>query len=280
MNIDQRVARGSVVITGTSSGIGEACALHLDKLGFRVFATVRKEADADALRQKTSDKLTPIIMDVTDADSIASAVETVSAAVSEAGLAGLINSAGICVSGPFELVPVENVREQFAVNVIGLVAVTQACIPLLRKGKGRIINMGSVHRRKAVPFHSAYSASHWAIEALSSALRFELLPWGIPVVNIEGDAVATRLREKSEAAEKELMKGISAKSRELYEGVLAFRNQLGEKAWQSAVGADSVAEVVAEALTSETPKNRYAVGSDSGAMALLTQLFPDEVDAG
>jgi NAD(P)-dependent dehydrogenase (short-subunit alcohol dehydrogenase family) len=280
MNIDQRAARGGVVITGTSSGIGEACALHLDKLGFRVFATVRKETDADALRQQASDDLTPIIMDVTDAASIASAVEPISDAVGEAGLAGLINSAGICVSGPFEVVLIENVREQFEVNVIGLVAVTQACIPLLRKGKGRIINMGSVHRRKAVPFHSAYSASHWAVEALSSALRFELLPWGIPVINIEADAVATRLREKSEAAEDEMMKSLSQKSRELYEGVLAFRNEMGEKAWQSAVGADSVAEVVAEALTSETPKNRYAVGSDSGAMALLTQLFPDEVDSG
>jgi NAD(P)-dependent dehydrogenase (short-subunit alcohol dehydrogenase family) len=266
MNIDQRAAEGSVVITGTSSGIGEACALYLDRLGFRVFATVRKESDADALRQKASDHLTPIIMDVTDADSIASAAETVSTAVGEAGLAGLVNNAGICVSGPFEFVPVEQIREQFEVNVVGLVAVTQAFIPLLRKGRGRIINMGSVHRRKAVPFYSAYSASHWAIEALSSALRFELLPWGISVISIEGDAVATRLREK--------------RSRELYEGVLAFKNQLGERAWQSAVGADSVAEVVGEALISETPKNRYAVGSDSGAMALLTQLFPDEVDAG
>ena len=280
MNIDQRPGRGGVVITGTSSGIGEACALYLDKLGFQVFAAVRKEGDADALRRKASDHLTPIIMDVTDAESVASAARVVSDAVGEAGLAGLINSAGICVSGPFEVVPVENVREQFEVNVIGLVAVTQAFLPLLRRGGGRIINLGSVHRRKAVPFHAPYSASHWAVEALSSALRFELLPWGIPIIIIEADAVATRLKEKSEAAEEEMMRSLPQEERELYEGILAFRNQAAEKAWASAVGADSVAEKAAEALTAETPENRYVVGSDSAALSIMTQFFPDEVDAG
>src|SRR6266550_9407293 len=141
---DRRIPlANTIVVTGASSGIGKACALQLDKLGFRVFAGVRREMDSDALRCETSATLTPILLDITDADSITSAVDIVTTAIGGIGLAGIINNAGIAVAGPLEFLPVDEIRKQFEVNVIGQIAVTQAFLPLLRQGQGRIINIGS-----------------------------------------------------------------------------------------------------------------------------------------
>src|SRR6185503_17646090 len=125
----------AVVITGASTGIGAACALQLDRLGFRVFAGVRKPADGEALQRQASDRLTPILIDVTDAASIATAADTVAAFVGEAGLAGLVNNAGIGVAGPLEFLPIAELRRQLEINVIGQVAVTQTFLPLLRQGR-------------------------------------------------------------------------------------------------------------------------------------------------
>jgi NAD(P)-dependent dehydrogenase (short-subunit alcohol dehydrogenase family) len=278
MGTDPGNTKGAVVITGASSGIGEACALHLDKLGFRVFGTVRRETDAAALRQKASQHLTPLIMEVTEVASVDSAAEAVASAVDEKGLAGLVNNAGLCVSGPLEFMPLEKVREQFEVSVIGLVAVTQAFLPLLRQCRGRIINIGSVQGRKPVPFHAPYSASHFAMEALYAALRFELLPWGIQVSILQADAVDTPLRTKSQVAEDSWFRELPQEDRALYEGILDIRNQARDKAWQGAIGTISIAETVAEALTAEKPKNRYVVGSESAAWAIMSQFLPDERD--
>jgi NAD(P)-dependent dehydrogenase (short-subunit alcohol dehydrogenase family) len=137
---DNRMATGSIVITGASTGIGEACALRLDALGYRVFAGVRKPADGEALKKKASGQLSPLLLDVTSEESLAAAVRT----VGDIPLAGLVNNAGIVVAGPLELVPIAMWRKQLEVNVIGQVAVTQAFLPMLRAGRGRIVNMGSV----------------------------------------------------------------------------------------------------------------------------------------
>ncbi|MEX0791398.1 MAG: SDR family NAD(P)-dependent oxidoreductase, partial [Actinomycetota bacterium] len=170
--------RGAVVITGASTGIGRATAPRLAAIGFRVFAGVRKQADADSLKQEAP-AVTPLILDVTDEHSIAEAATAVKAAVGANGLAGLVNNAGITVPGPLEFLPAEDLRRQFEVNVIGPIAVTQAFMPLLRAGKGRIVNVGSIGGRVSTPFLGAYSASKFAIEAISDALRVELRPWGI-----------------------------------------------------------------------------------------------------
>src|SRR4051794_36267468 len=142
----------SVVVTGASSGIGEACAIRLVRAGFRVFAGVRGEQDGAALRSEAPGRLVPIVLDVVDADSIRSAVDAVSAAVGEAGLGGLVNNAGIVVAGPLEFLPLTEIRKQLEVNVIGQIAVIQAFLPLLRRGCGRIVNMGSTGGRVAMPF--------------------------------------------------------------------------------------------------------------------------------
>jgi NAD(P)-dependent dehydrogenase (short-subunit alcohol dehydrogenase family) len=122
----------AVVITGASTGIGRACAIELDRRGFHVFAGVRTASAAEQLRAEASARLTLVVIDVTEADTIAAAAKTVAEAVGDVGIAGLVNNAGIAVPGPIELVPIENFRRQLEVNVIGQVAVTQAFLPLLR----------------------------------------------------------------------------------------------------------------------------------------------------
>ena len=153
----------AIVITGASTGIGQACALHLDKLGFRVFAGVRNETDASSLEQDSSDRLTPVYIDITKPDSILKASKIMEAELKTVGLHGLVNNAGIVIAGPLEFVPIDALRSQLEINVIGQVAVTQALLPLLRRSRGRIINMSSVSGRVATPFLGPYAASKFAL---------------------------------------------------------------------------------------------------------------------
>jgi NAD(P)-dependent dehydrogenase (short-subunit alcohol dehydrogenase family) len=249
----------AVVVTGASSGIGEACALHLDKLSFRVFAGVRQEAAGDALRQRASDRLMPLLIDVTDADTIAAAVAMVATAAGEAGLAGLVNNAGIAIAGPLEFLPIAELRRQLEVNVIGQIAVTQAFLPLLRKGQGRIINIGSVSGRVASPFQGPYCASKFALEALTTSLRMELRPWNIPVVMIEPGIIATQIREKSVAAAEEIARNLPPQAHELYDPALAALRKNVIALANTGLPVDAVAKAVIHALTAPTPKDRYVV---------------------
>ena len=152
----------SVLVTGASTGIGKAIALALHARGFVVFAGVRRESDGVALRREAGDRLKPVLLDVTRQDSIARAV----AAISEqtgGELYGLVNNAGVGLGGPLEIVPIEETRKLMEVNVIGLLAVTQAFLPLLRKGQGRIVNIGSLAGIVAMPGGSSYAASGWTM---------------------------------------------------------------------------------------------------------------------
>lgn len=173
--------KGAVVITGASRGMGRKMALYLSSHGFHVFAGCRKAADTAYFATEQRNHLTPLLLDVTNQASIAAALETVSGAVGEAGLQGLINNAGIGVSGPIEQVPMDMVEELLRVNVMGPIAVTQKFLPLLRKGQGRIVNISSVSGFLTPPYAGIYSASKFALEAISNALRMELKPWNISV---------------------------------------------------------------------------------------------------
>src|SRR5215471_7353856 len=157
-----------VFITGTSTGIGRASALRLTRAGFHVFAGVRKEADAASLRAEEP-AITPILMDVADARSIATARATLEAQVD--ALDGLVNNAGVGLSAPLEFVPVDRLRQHFEVNVFGQIAVTQALLPLIRRARGRIVNMGSVGGHIAIPFGGALSGSKSAFGAMNDSLR-------------------------------------------------------------------------------------------------------------
>jgi NAD(P)-dependent dehydrogenase (short-subunit alcohol dehydrogenase family) len=264
-----------VVITGASTGIGRACALRTDAMGFRVFAGVRKQVDGDALTQAASTRLTPVMIDVTDEASIAAAKQTVAAAAGESGIAGLVNNAGIGVGGPLEFVPLDDLRRQFEVNVFGQIAVAQAFLPMLRSGRGRIVNIGSISGRMASPFIAPYSASKFAMEALTDALRIELRPWGIGVSIIEPGSIATSIWDKARETTNALERDLSDEAKALYGPAIEAVRTFVEDTEKRAIPADRVAKAVAHALTSKRPKTRYLVGMDAHLQAALAAVVPD-----
>ncbi|MCB0211463.1 MAG: SDR family oxidoreductase [Anaerolineae bacterium] len=266
--------RNAVVVTGASSGIGRACALELDKAGYEVFATVRKEEDAEALRQAASEYLTPIFMDVTNETSIAVAVNIVTEAVGETGLVGLVNNAGVGVPGPIEYITADGLRRQFEINVFGQVRVTQAFLPLIRQAQGRIINIGSVGGKITMPFGGALCASKHAMEAITDALRLELYPWGVHVVLVAPASIATPAVDRLLHDSEDTIRQLPPTGRQRYEQ--SFRNFVKTAVAREKKGSppEVVAQTVLKALTVETPKTRYSVGAHAGVLTVMPQILP------
>lgn len=267
--------RGAVLVTGASTGIGEACARRLDALGFRVFAGVRRDADAQPLWRDASPRLVPVRLEVTDPASVAAAVGKVRAAVGEAGLAGLVNNAGIVVVAPVECLPLDELRRQLEVNVVGVVAVTQAALPLLRAARGRVVNVGSISGRVASPFLGAYSASKFALEALTDALRLEVRSFGVEVSIVEPGAIATPIWRKGGENARQLLAAYPPEGRALYEAALVSMERVAAGSARRAIPADRVADVVVHALTARRPRTRYLVGLDARLQVLMRALLPD-----
>jgi len=265
----------SVVITGASTGIGAVCALHLDKLGFRVFAGVRKDEDGEALKARASERLRPIQIDVTQTDPIAAAAAEVSEAVGAEGLDGLVNNAGIAVAGPLEFLPIEELRRQLDVNVIGLVAVTQAFLPLIRKARGRIVNIGSISGKRTRPFVAPYAASKHAIEALSDGLRMELRAWGIEVCLLEPGTIATPIWEKTRVKSDVLEKDMPEECKRLYGPAMDKLKVAIERIVTKATPPEDVAKTVLHALTAPRPKTRYLMGRNARLEAILVGCLSD-----
>jgi NAD(P)-dependent dehydrogenase (short-subunit alcohol dehydrogenase family) len=267
----------SVFITGASTGIGKACALRLNALGFRVFAGVRQEKDGEELQRITSNNLVPIHLDVTDANSIAAAGELLYATLDDKGLDGLINNAGIAIAGPIEFIPIGELRHQFEVNVIGQVAVTQAFLGLLRQASGRIVNISSISGQVAFPLLGPYASSKFALEAISDALRVELRPWGINVILIEPGRIATPIWEKSMAKANENLQVLPTRGKELYGSIIDYVRASMMNPSRSMLRVETVAEVVEQALTARKPKPRYAIGRKTGRRILLFKFLPTGV---
>ncbi|HUE75360.1 MAG TPA: SDR family oxidoreductase [Chloroflexota bacterium] len=276
METTDRRSLSAVVITGASTGIGRACALHLDRLGFTVFAGVRREADGEVLKSMSSGLLVPILLDVTVDASVEQARQIVAAKVGDSGLVGLINNAGIAIAGPIEFLPIEDLRRQFDVNVVGQVRVTQAFLPLLRTGRGRIVNVGSIAGRNSLPFIGAYNASKSALASLTDALRVELRPWGIEVSLIEPSSIATPIWEKSLATAEEIFADSPPAATALYGPALGFLRAIGARAGTTAVSTDQVVRAVVHALTAKRPKTRYLVGKSVRLRVAFT-LLPDRM---
>ncbi len=277
MAANGNVGKGAVVVTGASTGIGHACALHLAGLGYLVFAGVRSQADAERIGREGSGRLSPLLLDVTNAAAIEQAAKEVRAAVGDAGLAGLVNNAGIVVSSPLEFVPLDDLRKQFEVNVIGAVAVTQAFLPLLRRAKGRIVNIGSIGDRNALPFVGPYAASKSALAALNESLRRELRGSGMEVSLIEPGAVATPIWDKSEAAADERLAKLPPEAERLYGTALEKMRAAAKKVSAGAVPPEEVAKAVEAALTSPRPRTRTLIGTEAKVQAFLRWLLPDRV---
>lgn len=256
----------SVVITGASTGIGRGCALRMDALGWRVFAGVRKEVDATSLRAEASERLTPLFLDVSDSKSILEARELVTQALGTEGLTGLVNNAAVPYGGPIEHLDIQEIRRTFDVNFFGLIEVTQAFIPLLRRAQGRIVNMSSISGWIASPFLSPYSTSKFALEALSDALRVELHPWNIHVAVIEPGAIDTPIWAKGGEIIRRLIEHSPSEMMELYSSAI---EGMKRRLVPHGIPPESVIRAVAQALTSKRPKTRYAVGPD----AMLVRVF-------
>lgn len=264
----------AVVVTGASSGIGRSCALRLDAAGWRVFAGVRSAANGDALRAAASERLVPVPVDVTDADSVQQLASVVSAAVGADGLQGLVNNAGVATGGVLEAVDLGEFRRVLEVNVTGQLAVTQCLIPLLRRGRGRIVMMSSIAGRSATPIMGPYAASKHALEALTDTLRLELHPWGIHVSAVEPGVIATPIWAKALVTAEALLARYSMEMRKLYgpliDSMITGLGKIG------GAPVELVSDAVMHALQAPRPKTRYVVGSDA-RMRVWIERLPDRL---
>jgi NAD(P)-dependent dehydrogenase (short-subunit alcohol dehydrogenase family) len=264
---------GGVVITGASTGIGEATALRLDEIGFRVFAGVRKPEDGERLRSKASDRLRIVHpFDVTDAEQIAAAKQLVESELDGEPLTGIVNNAGIGSGGPLEAIDLDDFRQSLEVNTVGALAVSQAFLPLLRSSRGRIVNMSSIGGRLAQPFAGPYIASKFALEGVNDVLRRELIAWGIDVIAIEPGTIATPIWEKSSSKADELLAGMTPEQRQLYGTRAEKMSKILARQTKRGVPPSKVADAVEHALTSSRPKTRYLIGDARLLLALKTLL--------
>jgi hypothetical protein len=263
----------SVVITGASTGIGWATAKLLLGRGFRVFGSVRKQADADRLSNEFGANFIPLLFDVTDEAAVLAAAREVRAALNGETLTGLVNNAGIAVAGPVLELAADEFRRQMDINVIGPIISTQAFGPLLGsdpslKGpKGRIVMISSVAGRNGNPMGAAYSASKHAIEGLSESLRRELMLFGIDVIIVAPGAVKTPIWSKGDEVD------ISAYKNSPYLPALGKVRQFTKHLSEIGLPPEKIAEVIAEALTSASPKVRYQVTPDP-MRHLITGVLP------
>jgi NAD(P)-dependent dehydrogenase (short-subunit alcohol dehydrogenase family) len=261
------------VVTGASSGIGEACARRLAGLGFDVFAGVRRDEDGERLAREIPG-LSPLRIDVTDHDSIAAAARAVADATG-GRLAGLVNNAGIAVPAPLEHQPIADFRHQLEVNLIGQVAVTQAFLPQLRAARGRIVNVSSIGGKVAVPLLGAYAASKFALEGLSDTLRRELRPWRVEVSVIEPGTIATPIWDKGIASGDALQQGMSDEAQRDYGPLIATVRTASEQGARTGLPPDAVAKDVAHALTARKPRTRYLVGREAKSRGTAARFLPD-----
>jgi NAD(P)-dependent dehydrogenase (short-subunit alcohol dehydrogenase family) len=266
---------GAVVVTGASTGIGRATALHLDKQGYRVFAGVRKEADAKSLADEASDNLTPTTIDVTEDGSIKAAKDKVQSAIGEDGLVGLVNNAGIGDGGPVETMDLDVLRKVLEVNLVGQVAVTQAFLPMIREVPGTIVFIASIGGRVASPFMSPYNTSKFGIEALGESLRQELAPWAIDVAVIEPGSIDTPIWSKGADTIDDQKGNMSPAETRLYSKQLDRMEEVLSETASRGIPPEKVAKVIHEAIRSEKPKHRYLVGRDAKIAARLKGTLPD-----
>jgi NAD(P)-dependent dehydrogenase (short-subunit alcohol dehydrogenase family) len=266
---------GAVVVTGASTGIGRATALYLDKQGYRVFAGVRKKADAESLAEEGSDQLTPITIDVTKERSIASAKQKVQRAVGKEGLVGLVNNAGVGDGGPVETMDLDILRNVLEVNLVGQVAVTQAFLPLVRKVPGTIVFIASIGGRIASPFMSPYNTSKFAIEALGESLRHEVSPWEIDVAVIEPGSIDTPIWRKGAETIDEQTAKMSPDAKRLYGKQLVRMEEVLTETVNRGISPNEVAKAIHHAIQSDNPKHRYLVGRDAKIGARLKGIVPD-----
>jgi NAD(P)-dependent dehydrogenase (short-subunit alcohol dehydrogenase family) len=277
----------TALVTGASTGIGQATALRLARAGWTVLAGVRDDAAGSRLAAEAAERggasVEPIALDVTDARQIADAAGLLAsrAGSGRGRLDALVNNAGIGVGGPLELIGIDDVRRQLDVNVVGQVAVTQAMLPALRAARtprgtgGRIVFVSSVGGRVAMAFTAPYAASKHAIEAIGDALRVELRTSGVQVALVEPGSVATPIWDKGRAEAKDF--DVPDELRQQYGHIPEVIDRMLRSTGERGVPAEQVAETIERALTARRMRARYVVGRDARAMIAIRRLLPDLV---
>jgi NAD(P)-dependent dehydrogenase (short-subunit alcohol dehydrogenase family) len=258
-------SKRTVLVTGTSTGIGRATAELLVACGYRVLAGTRAVGDPPHV----PDGCEPVHLDVTCCDDVTALVEQLRAACPD-GLYALVNNAGVAPPNPVELIDLDEFRQVMEINVVGPLRLIQACLPMLRKQpRSRIINMSSMNGTMAMPMVGAYSASKFALEALSDTLRVELRPWKISVSCIRPGQVRTEIFTKALAALGERARQIPAELLPGYAKLFAKSKQFSKRGANDGIGADVVARAVLKALRARWPRARYFVGFDAKGLNLL-----------
>jgi NAD(P)-dependent dehydrogenase (short-subunit alcohol dehydrogenase family) len=275
--MNQTSSKPAVFITGTSSGIGRVTALELDRLGYRVLASVRRQEDAQALQAEASPSLLPIMLELTEAQSIAQAKTRVSKIVGQAGLAGLVNNAGYGFTSPLEFVPLDELRHLFEVHVFGALALIQAMLPLLRRAKGRIVNMSSTATLNVAPFHGPYSCAKLSLNGISAALRRELRPQGIEVSNIICGSIRTPIWERGSQQSDAVMNAQPAAAQELYGQNWEILGRFFQDLGANGQPPELAAKAILHALTARRPKANYYVGPDARLYKIAGMLLPDRL---
>ena len=254
--------KGTVFVTGASSGIGKATVERLAADGVPVIAGVRREADVPAVATGH------VLIDLGEPESVTTAAKQL-LEQTDGALTGLVNNAGINVNGPFEALPVEEWRRQFEVNLFGQLTLTRELLPALLDSRGRIVTVGSVGGRFSAPFLGPYSASKFAVRAWMDALRHELAPQGVKAVLVEPGAIATPIWGKGNAHADAVLDGMSEEQKARYSGQVAKARKAAGLAERNAIAPEKVAGVIAKALTARKPNGRYLVGVDAHLQAAV-----------
>jgi NAD(P)-dependent dehydrogenase (short-subunit alcohol dehydrogenase family) len=265
-----------VLVTGASSGLGRAMAKGFAERGYDVFAGVRRAEDGREL-EAFHPGLHPVILDVTEEKTVTAAAELLHEELGERGLGGVVNNAGIAQVGPLEYLGQEQWQYQFDVNVLGAVAVTREMLPLVRRGAGRLIFVGSIGGRLAPPLLGPYCASKFALEGLTEALRHELRPWGIPVVLLVPGTVRTAIWSKTRDQVEALSRQLPAEALERYG---AFFHQFGQSVDQqqrTGLDVEVVTRIALRAMTAAKPRPRYVIGAEAHMVELLTRVLPSRI---
>ncbi len=267
----------TAVITGTSSGIGRSCVERMSRAGWRVFATVRKESDRDKLRTEFPNFVYPVLMDVENEASIAAAAREIGSQLSGVGLDGLVNVAGIGMLRPLEYATMQDLRQIFEINFFGQVACIQAFSRMLRKGRGRIVNITTVGVNLALPFGGLLNASKSAFAKVSDTLRLEMHPFGVRVIAIEPGAISTPAVDKTVGDLERVISNLPPEAQQQYGALIRKMGRRGYEMEKNGSSPDVVAEAVHHALTSRRPRIRYRVGKHARLLATLPKILPESV---
>jgi short-subunit dehydrogenase len=267
----KNIGKDWVVITGASSGIGKHTAQAMLERGWNVIPCVRQLTQLAEWQQLGAH---PVILDIAKPEQILSATTEI-AKIAGNGTLHLVNNAGVVVAGPVEAVPLAQWREVFEVNFFGMIALTQALLPIIRRGKGRVVNLSSISGLLALPYLGPYCASKFAVEALSDSLRRELRQFAVKVILIEPGPIATPIWDKNFAKKESVYASFSPENQKLYQiGIKKFETLVAASA-ASGLPASAVSDVIMRALTANKPKARYLVGVKTMAMQVfMAKILP------